>query len=49
MLENFVRERERNKGDQASLFDPQSFVDWNSSSQGLKFIYSMRATRTKKK
>ena len=33
MLENFVRERERKKGDQASLFDPLSSADWNSSSQ----------------
>ena len=32
MLEKYVRERERKRGDQASLFDPQSSVGQNSSS-----------------
>ena len=41
-----VREkRERRELPNASLFDPQSSVSQNSSSQDPKFIYAMRAMR----
>ena len=43
------RERERKRASKLSFDDLQSFVSQNSSRQELKFIASMRATRTYKK
>ena len=43
-----MREGEEEKS-KTSFDDPQSFVDRNSSRQELKFIASMRATRTYQK
>ena len=46
---NCGREREENGEKSKTSFDvPRSSVSWNSSSQELKFIYSMRATRVYK-
>ena len=43
------RKRERMRGSKSSFYDPQSSVGRNSSSQELKFIASMRATRVYQK
>ena len=43
------RKRENEEKSNTSFDDPRSFVSQNSSSQELKFIYSVRATRVYQK